>query len=114
MATLVLLVVFGILSSFFATQNPGKVTLVFGNNTFTGIPIYLVVLCSLLVGLLLSFIIGFITQIFLSLSLRNKDATIDTKNKTVSELTRQVHKLELENERLKEGRRTTPKDEKSL
>lgn len=114
MATLILLVLFGILSSFFATQNPGKVTLVFASYTMAGVPLYLVVLCSLLIGLFLSFIIGFVSQIFLSLSLRNKDATIDTKNKTVTELTRQVHKLELENERLRQDRRITPKDEKSL
>ncbi|OGK15460.1 hypothetical protein A2862_01575 [Candidatus Roizmanbacteria bacterium RIFCSPHIGHO2_01_FULL_38_41] len=112
MPTLILVVLSGILAALFATQNTDPVSIIVASYTLNDIPMYLIVLGSLLLGLLLSSIISLVNSISSSFTLHGKDAKIKETKKTLVELTKQIHQLELENARLKEH--TTFTDEKSL
>ena len=113
MFALIVLVVFGIGVAFFATQNTQTVSITLGNYPLTGVPIYLIVLVSLLLGFVVSWIINLVDVISSALKIHGKENTIKDANKQISELTKKVHQLELENERLK-GESGHPSDDKSL
>jgi uncharacterized integral membrane protein len=110
--TLVLLVLFGMLAAFFAMQNTTPASINIVSYTLKDIPMYLIVLGSLLIGLLSSLIIGLVNSIGSSFMIHGKDVKIKEGKKTVADLTKQIHQLELENTKLKEH--TVMTDEKSL
>lgn len=93
-------IVFGIIIAFFATQNTTPVSLQLGSYTASGIPMYLVILISLLMGLLFAWIFSLLTALSSLFTLRGKDQLINHEKKTNEELKRRVHDLELENARL--------------
>lgn len=113
MFALIVLVVFGIGVAFFATQNTQTVSVTLANYPISGIPLYLIVLGSLLLGFVVSWILSFFGVISSALKLHGKESTIKDANKQISELTKRVHQLELENERLK-AESGHPSDDKSL
>ncbi len=113
MFTLIVLVVFGIGVAFFATQNTQTISIALANYSLTGIPLYLIVLGSLLLGFVVSWITNLIDVISSALKIHGKESTIKDANKQISELTKRVHQLELENERLK-AESGHPSDDKSL
>jgi putative membrane protein len=113
MFAFIILVIFGIGVAFFATQNTQTISITLANYPLTGIPTYLIVLCSLLLGFLVSWIISFVDVISSALKIHGKESTIKKANKQIAELTKKVHQLELENERLK-GESGHPRDDKSL
>lgn len=112
MLTLILLVVFGILAALFASQNTTSASITFATYTLEAIPMYLIVLGSVLAGLLFSSIISMAQSISSSFTLHGKDVKIRKSNNSLVELTKHIHQLELENARLKEH--TTITDERSL
>ncbi len=114
MLLLITLVLFGILSALFASENPAHASITLVNHTFNDIPMYLVVLASLLLGLVISSLIGLVNSISSSLTIRGKNVKIKESGKTVTDLTKRIHQLELENERLKTKHKDTSTDEKSL
>jgi len=101
MLTLILTVLLGLGFALFATQNTGVVTLNFGQFYLYNIPLYLVILATLIIGLCASFII-YITR---DLSARlTEDEMKDELKKLKSEnaeLVKSLHKFELENTKLK-------------
>lgn len=101
MFALIVLIVFGIMVAFFATQNTQQVSIVIASNQLTGIPMYFVVLGAMLFGILVSFIINIVNSIVSSLTIHDKNNVIKESKKESSELARRVHELELENEKLK-------------
>lgn len=113
MFTLIVLVVFGIGVAFFATQNTQTISITLANYPMTGIPLYFIVLGSLLLGFVVSWITNLINVISSALKIHGKESTIKDANKQISELTKRVHQLELENERLK-AESGHPSDDKSL
>jgi len=113
MFALIVLFIFGIGVAFFATQNTQAVSLTFANYSLTSIPVYIIVLVSLLLGFAVSWIIGLVDVIASAFKMHGKESTIKNDNKQISELTKKVHQLELENERLK-GESGHPRDDKSL
>ncbi len=113
MFALIVLVVFGIGVAYFATQNTQATSIVLGGYTLTGTPLYLIVLGSLLLGFVVSWIISLVDVISSALKIHGKDSAIKDSNKQIAELTKRVHQLELENERLK-GETGHPSDDKSL
>ncbi|MDO8658169.1 MAG: lipopolysaccharide assembly protein LapA domain-containing protein [Candidatus Levybacteria bacterium] len=98
---------------FFATQNTQTISITLANYPLTGIPLYLIVLGSLLLGFLVSWIISLVNVISSALKIHGKESTIKNANKQISELTRKVNQLELENESLK-AKSGHPSDNKSL
>ena len=113
MFALIVLFIFGIGVAFFATQNTQAISLNFANYSLTSIPVYIIVLVSLLLGFAVSWIISLVDVISSAFKIHGKESTIKNDNKQISELTKKVHQLELENERLK-GESGHPSDDKSL
>lgn len=100
MFALIFTVLFSVVVAYFATQNTGLLTIHFASYTWSGIPIYLVMLGSLLVGLLFAWIFHILTAISASLTIKGKNKAIkDVKNENL-ELTKKVHQLELKNTKL--------------
>jgi uncharacterized integral membrane protein len=112
MATLIVIVLFGLIIGFLATQNTATIPLRFLNYTFSGIPIFVVVVGSLLAGLFISWIVSLVNSVTTGLTIHGKESKIKDINKENAELNRKVHQLELENERLKGAKNSV--DEKSL
>lgn len=100
MLAFIFTVLFSGVVAYFATQNTAMLTLHFASYSWSGIPIYLVVLGSLLVGLLFAWIFHLLTAISSSLTIRDKDHALKEEKKANLELTKRVHQLELENTKL--------------
>ena len=114
MIALLVLIIFGIGVAVFATQNTQGATITLAQYTLTKVPMYLIVLCALLLGIFISWIISLVGFISSSLTIHVKDTKIKEAIKEIAELTKQVHQLELENERLKAEQDVTSVDDKSL
>ncbi len=100
MSVLIVAVLIGLLSAYFASINPGAVTINLINYTLT-IPLYTLVLGSLLLGLLVSWIISMVDGIIVAFAMSNKEGTIKESEKAIQKLEQRVNDLEIENARLK-------------
>jgi cell shape-determining protein MreC len=100
MLSLILLIVFGLLMAFFATQNTHLGSITLANYGFTSIPMYLIVVISMLFGVLVSWILSLVSTVSSSLTIHGKESEIKNANKTITELNKKVHALELENAKL--------------
>lgn len=114
MLTLLILIIFSVGVAYFSTQNTQNVSIAFDQYTVASIPLYLVVLASLFLGIFISLIISLVGSISSSLTLHGKESKIKEAQRRAAELTKQVHQLELENERLKAQSGETTTDDKSL
>ena len=112
MATLIITFLFGLIMAYFATQNTETISLHFLNYSFSGIPIYLVVVGALLIGLLLSWVISLMNGVSTGMTIHGQESQIGDYKKENAELTRTIHKLELENEKLRGKKELV--DDKSL
>lgn len=114
MEVIILAVIVGLGIGYFATQNTVLVSLHFGSFVLTNVPLYLVVVGTLLLGLLLAWVFYLIHSFSSSITLHGKESKIKEANKTITDLTKEIHKVELENARLKEKVGEEDLDEKSL
>jgi uncharacterized integral membrane protein len=89
MLTLIIFLIAGSVMVYFAQNNTALVTIHFGTYIFSGIPIYYVVIGSILIGALLAYLIYFINSIFLNLSIRKKDNKIKEANSDNIDLAKQ-------------------------
>ena len=91
------------------------VTVNLGSYVFSNVSLFYVIMVSFVLGLILSYVVYLINAIFTSFAFRGKDNEIKKNKNQVLELTKKVHQLQLENEKLK---RTTddsaPEDLNSL
>ncbi|MBP7774742.1 LapA family protein [Candidatus Woesebacteria bacterium] len=101
---------FAYLSSF----NSMPVTVNFGWYVFHEIPLFYVILGSFVLGLVLSYFVLIYHEAFAYFVLRGKKKEIKQNRSDVLELTKRVHQLELENEKLKHGATILPDDINSL
>ena len=101
MLTLIATVILALVFALFATQNTGSVSLNFGLYVLGSIPIYIVVLIPLLIGLLAAFFIHIAKDLSSSLTMNEQKDKIKTLKMDLAETTKKVHKLELENTKLK-------------
>lgn len=102
MLVLMVMFIFALGVAFFATQNTNGVTVVLANTPISGIPMYIIVLASILVGLFMAWIISLVDAIASFFTLRGKDSTIAATKTRIRELENKVHDLEIENTRLRE------------
>jgi len=114
MLTLVITVLFGLGFGYFATQNTAPVNIYFQNYAFLGVPMYLVILVSLLAGLIVPTGFALIKSLLISLKISKKDDQINKSKEEVSELTRRIHKLEIENTKLRTTLGKEEEDEDSI
>lgn len=113
MLTLVVTVLLAITSAYFATQNTSLISLNFGGYILTNIPLYLAILIPLLLGLVLSFLFHLVKDLSSSLSLSEQKDRTKRLKKELDEVTKQAHKLEVENAKLK-TQIGEPTDENSI
>lgn len=113
MFAFIILILFGIGVAYFVIQNTQSISITFLSYPIRSVPLYLIVLGSLLLGFVVSWLLSLVGVISSALKIHGRDSTIKDSNKQIAELTKKVHQLELENERLK-GETGHPSDDKSL
>jgi uncharacterized integral membrane protein len=114
MLLLILLLVVGAALAYVSNYNLMPVTVNLGLYTFLNVPLFYVIVGSVVVGLLLSYIAYLIHAISASLALQAKARELKTSKEEVLELTKRVHQLELENEKLQHGDGGKPQDPNAL
>jgi uncharacterized integral membrane protein len=102
--TLITLVLFGIVVSYLSIQNTARVTLQVAGFAVEGMPLYLVILGSLLLGFLIAGVLSSINSLFSAFKIMGKNNTINNSQKEIENLKEQVHQLELANAELKSSR----------
>lgn len=85
-----------------------------GFYVLNSIPLFYVIIGSLLVGLVLSYLAYLVNSISNSFVLRGKDGEIKKNKAEALELTKRVHQLEIKNERLGKDSRIEPGDRNAL
>lgn len=101
MLILILFLIVGSLVVYISRFNFTPVAVNLGFYTFADIPLFYVIIGSLLIGLVLSYFVYLIRSISASFALHGKNKEIKKEKDKVLELTKRVHQLELENEKLK-------------
>lgn len=91
-----LAIIFGLFFTVFAVQNTALTSLAFGNLSLPQIPLYIIVLGSLLLGVIIAWIFAIVDNLTTVFLLNRKEKTIRELKKVVTSLTRRVHQLELE------------------
>jgi putative membrane protein len=114
MLIIIFSIIFAASVAYLAQFNLQPVSLSLGYYTFQNIPLFYVVIGALLAGLVLSYLLHLIDAVFTAITLNKKDKKIKHSRETVLELTKRVHQLELENERLKKDSSPTPDEDKFI
>lgn len=101
MLVLVFAIVFGLGLAFFATQNTNGVTITLANYQLTDIPLWTIVVASILIGLLCASVFNVFNIISSAFKLHSKDTTIKGADKTIADLKSQIQSLKVENASLR-------------
>jgi uncharacterized integral membrane protein len=114
MLVLILLLVVGSILVYISKFNFMLVSVNLGMYTISDIPLFYVIIGSVVFGLVLSYLAFLIHRISASFKIRGKDNEIKKGKNEVLELTKNVHQLELENERQKNNANVEPNDPNAL
>lgn len=114
MFILIFTLLFAVPVAIFATQNTQTVNVNFFQNLYPAVPLYLVVLVTLLTGVVFSWLIHIVDIFYSSWEIRNKVNAIKQEKKKNLDLAKKLHELELENAEIKGKYRPDDVDEKSL
>ena len=114
MLILILLLVVGSILVYISKFNFMPVSVNLGLYAFSDIPLFYVIVGSLVTGLVLSYVVYLVHAISTSFTLRGKDNEIKKNKDEVLELTKRVHQLELENEKLGHDTGVEPEDSNAL
>lgn len=87
--------------AYLAQNNLMLVSLNVGPYVYSDIPLFYIIVGSMLIGLCLAYFIYVINSIFVAMKLHKRDSKIKESSTEILELTKRVHQLELENEKLK-------------
>ncbi len=101
MIALTLALLIGLTFSFFALENGQAVNLQFGENILSGVPLYAVILVSMLAGVALSLLISLEDHITTAITLFGKDRKIKSTENAIIRLENRIRELEAENARLR-------------
>lgn len=114
MFILIFVLIIGSVLVYISKYNFTPVSVNFGVYAFSNIPLFYVIVGSFLIGLVLSYLVYLVRSIFMSFKLRGKDKEIKKDKDEVLDLTKRVHQLELENEKLKHDSSSEPEDRNAL
>jgi lipopolysaccharide assembly protein A len=114
MLSLIVLLIIGSALVYISKFNFMPVDLNLGAYVLSDIPLFYVIVGSLLIGLMLSYLIFLVQAFSTALALRGKNKEIKKDQDEILELTRRVHQLELENEKLKHFSSNEPEDKYAL
>jgi len=101
MLILFLAIVLSIIFSIFATQNTGLITLYFYNYSLQNIPVYLVILASVLSAFIISLVVQLVKNLTSGITISNQKSRIKVLKRELAEVTKDLHKVELENAKFK-------------
>lgn len=101
MLLLILLLIIGSGLAYVSHYNFMPVSLHLGPYVVSDVPLFYVIIGSLVTGLLLSYVAYLINSLSASLALRAKDQELKRNQEEILDLTKRVHKLELENKKIK-------------
>lgn len=101
MLTLIFIVILGVGIALFAMQNTLPTSLTFWQYSINNIPVYIVALAPFIVGLLIAWFINLIKDLSQRLTISEQKDRIKKKEKEIAELTKEIHKLEIEDTKLK-------------
>lgn len=101
MLILIFVLVIGSILVYISKFNFAPVNLNLGAYVISNIPLFYVIIGSLIFGLVLSYLAYIVRAISNSFTLHGKNKEIKKDEDQILELTRRVHQLELENEKLK-------------
>ncbi len=113
MLTLVVAVIMAGLFALFATQNTGSIQINLGSYVLPKFPIYAAILIPLIIGLLASYFIHIMYYLSLRLTINEQKDELKKFKRENADLTKDLHKLELENTKLK-NKNGKPVDEDSI
>ncbi len=114
MLVLILLLAVGSSLVYLSKFNFMPVSVNLGIHTFSDVPLFYVIAISLMVGLGLSYLFYLIHVISTTFAFRSRDKEIRQGKEEILELTKRVHQLELENEKLKHEPVLEPTDPDAL
>lgn len=114
MLILILFLVVGSVLVYVSKFNFVPVTINLGFYTFSNIPLFYVIVASVIFGLTLSYLVFSIRSISTSFAMRGKNKEIKKEKEEVLELTKNVHQLELANEKQKNNTKVEPQDKNAL
>lgn len=101
MIILILILVIGSGLVYISRYNFAPVTVNFGTFALTDVPLFYVIVGSIIFGLLISYLVHLVTSVSTYFALRGKDKELQKEKQDVLELTKRVHQLEIENEKIK-------------
>ncbi len=114
MLIIILLLVVGAILVYISKYNFMPVTVNLGMYVISDIPLFYVIVGSLVIGLVLSYVVYLVHAISTSFAFRGKDNEIKKNKDEVLGLTKRVHQLELENEKLRHNSDVEPEDSNAL
>ncbi len=101
MESLILLIVFGLGVAYFATENTATVHILLGNYLLQGIPMYIVVVGSILLGVFISWLVSFVNNFSSYFAIHGKEAALKKSHEEITNLQQEKHDLQLELAHLK-------------
>jgi uncharacterized integral membrane protein len=114
MISLVLLLILASGIAFFSQQNTMLVTVSFLQYSVPNLPLFYVMIASMLVGIFLAYIVHIGQSISTALTISEKTKKNKKLKQTLLELVKKNHQLELENVRLKKDSDQSTSDDKAL
>ena len=114
MLIVVIFLIIGSILAYLSHDNLMPVSVMFGPYVFYDIPLFYVIVGSVVTGLLVSYLLHVLYVISTSLRLRSKEKELKKSQEEVLELTKRVHQLELEKEKHKRGSAVEPADRLAL
>ena len=103
MLPLFIAVIFGLGIGYFATQNITPITIQFADYVVEGVPLYAVILGSLLVGLFMAYLLYLARSVSSKLTMHGENHADRRVRQAVANLEQRVDRLENESARLRMG-----------
>lgn len=106
MFSLIILIAFGLGVAYFATQNTGVVHINLANYFIEGVPLYVIVIGSMLLGIFVSWLISLVNSISSMLRIHGKEAELKEAYHTIDSLKKDNEALLQENRHLKKDQQS--------
>lgn len=114
MVSLIVLLILASGIAFFSQQNTMLVTVTFMQYTLPNLPLFYVMIASMLMGIFLAYVVNIHQSISAALIISEKTKKNKKLKQTLLELVKKNHQLELENVSLKKDTDKPTKDDRAL
>lgn len=114
MLILILFLIVGSILAYVSQYNFEPVSVNLGWYVFSQVPLFYVMVASLVTGLVLAYAMHLVHAFSNSMMLRAKENELKKNKGEIAELTKRVHQLEIQNDKLKAKTEAEPKDHLAL